>query len=249
MEGIIETAWDDVTEADMTPENFPGYKHVFFFQDHGLLTVTDSFGEVALSVAAANSLRSDGTLDIGSNPSSILSGAWVAPGTKKVLITLFCRPGSGATLNTYIGGNTNAEGGFKISSFSGAATDIIYDNVQGTVSGGRTGTGDTVKFFAKVLAVDWANPGLEGMRPFTYDGTTWTADTPVNIAANGGLGMPVITSEVQFWDNINYAMLTVAHFTVLPTDAEIKAATLWSYAKLREATPRKLICPIFMGRS
>ena len=209
-------------------------------------TLTDAFGNIVVSSAAATERNNnaDGTISFDATIGTIDSGAWIAPGTKKILMLWSGKPAS-SNANIIIGSTGAASSrGFRSSANStGTTTPAAVGDGAAAVVVGTAGLGGTgAQLQARALAITWNN--ATGIAPYDWDGTTWTARAAAgDLTVGPHTGIVTMDAAVAIGPAVRPAFIQIFHLTTLPSDAEIKAALLWTHYYATTSPYNKYIYP------
>lgn len=243
-----------------TAANFPALKHFFKFNS-AAAAVTDAIAGVILNDAGltVNVANADGTLTLGGTK-NVITGAWETPNAKKIVVIHIAKPTSASQLTFVAGSSTsftsNATTGFRTAGASATGVGAVSDGTTyaatPTVAAGIAGDGTAIQI--RVLALDLGTDGTGttlGATSFNFDGTTWAAQTAVDISAITTIGALGAGGNVG-GATLNPASLQVWYFTAMPSAADIKAAALWTRGMITNSpsgTPMKVAYPGWAGIS
>lgn len=238
---MIITPYSGLTIAN-TAANFPALKHCFECNDEtGFDSIYDHVAGVRLGTTNPDPTgirNSDGTLTMPSAEliNTLRAGAWVAPGTKKVVVLMLAKGAGSITFGSNVATLTSAKRGIRcaLGGTSQAADATTLATTTATVSGaGLTGV---------ALTLDWGI--ATGFTAVDYDGTTYTAraaTTLATVTTLAGIDANGFVSAA-----LSPAFYAVLHFTTLPSAAFIKSAIGWM-RDYTNATGKKQLFPGLAG--
>lgn len=233
-----------------TATNFPACKHFFKCSEAtGATTLTDSIGGVVLSgVAITND--GDGSLRWASAYTTIASGAWVAPSTKKILLIWGGKVTSSGGNLTVGSVTANTNRGFRSTGTASGTPAVVGEGAGAVITGtaGLDGTAGSTQLQARALTITWNS--ATGLAPYDWDGTTWTARAAAgDLNTTPQLSMDTVDASCNFGSGSKPAFVQIFHFTTLPSADEIKAATIWTFSMATTSPYGKYIYPGFKGRT